>query len=188
MARDVQLSTYSARVCAIPLRVARSEEQPHTFFCLCILSFCTLKNARMRRRDFLKAAVLMPAVATADVPAHLWQGYDFSTGPPVHQRLNQGPFGDRSRRRLANDSVYVSIREATAQSRVRAGWLCLGRKWPFAGREGWPGDAGATRRENVQPAVCGRSVHPLRLAECANTARSAGSKPSFSSGDGCGQA
>ena len=34
----------------------------------------------------------MPAVATADVPAHLWQGYDFSPGPPVHQRLNQGPF------------------------------------------------------------------------------------------------
>ena len=46
----------------------------------------------MRRRDFLKAAVFMPAVATADVPAHLWQGYDFSPGPPVHQRLNQGPF------------------------------------------------------------------------------------------------
>jgi len=46
----------------------------------------------MRRRDFLKAAALVPAVATADVPAHLWQGYDFSPGPPVHQRLNQGPF------------------------------------------------------------------------------------------------
>src|SRR5882724_11951097 len=46
----------------------------------------------MRRRDFLKAAVFMPAVATADVPAHLWQGYDFSPGPPVQQRLNQGPF------------------------------------------------------------------------------------------------
>jgi hypothetical protein len=46
----------------------------------------------MRRRDFLKAAALMPAVASADVPAHLWQGYDFSPGPPAHQRLNQGPF------------------------------------------------------------------------------------------------
>ena len=46
----------------------------------------------MRRRDFLKAAALVPAVATADVPAHLWQGYDFSPGPPVHQRLNQGSF------------------------------------------------------------------------------------------------
>ena len=28
----------------------------------------------------------------ADVPDHLWQGYDFGPGPKVADRLNQGPF------------------------------------------------------------------------------------------------
>ena len=48
----------------------------------------------MRRRDLLKAAVVVPAAmaANADVPAHLWQGYDFGSGPSVAERLNQGPF------------------------------------------------------------------------------------------------
>jgi len=48
----------------------------------------------MLRRDLLKGAVVLPAAiaAAADVPEHLWQGFDFGSGPPVHQRLNQGPF------------------------------------------------------------------------------------------------
>jgi hypothetical protein len=49
----------------------------------------------MRRRELLKAVAVMPAAlaaARADVPAHLWQGYDFGAGPPVRERLNQGPF------------------------------------------------------------------------------------------------
>lgn len=48
----------------------------------------------MRRRDLLKSAVLLPSVvaAGADIPAHLWQGYEFGSGPSVRDRLNQGPF------------------------------------------------------------------------------------------------
>ncbi len=49
----------------------------------------------MRRRDLLKAAVVVPTAAlaaSADLPAHLWQGYDFGSGPSVPERLNQGPF------------------------------------------------------------------------------------------------
>src|SRR5256884_9043360 len=47
----------------------------------------------MNRRDLLKSAVLLPAVAAAgDVPAHLWQGYEFGAGPAARERLNQGPF------------------------------------------------------------------------------------------------
>src|SRR2546421_9737413 len=47
----------------------------------------------MNRRDLLKGAVLLPAVAAAgDVPTHLWQGYEFGSGPLVRERLNQGPF------------------------------------------------------------------------------------------------
>jgi hypothetical protein len=48
----------------------------------------------MRRRDLLKGVIVLPAVlaANGDVPAHLWQGYEFGSGPPVRERLNQGPF------------------------------------------------------------------------------------------------
>ncbi len=53
----------------------------------------------MRRRDFLKsslavavAAELGTGKAQAFVPAHNWSKYDFGSGPPVTDRLNQGPF------------------------------------------------------------------------------------------------
>jgi hypothetical protein len=47
----------------------------------------------MKRRDLLKGASVLPALAArADVPGHLWQGFDFGAGPPVRERLNQGPF------------------------------------------------------------------------------------------------
>lgn len=54
----------------------------------------------MRRRDFVKMGALLagagsvaPGNLLADVPDHLWQGYNFGPGPLVHDRLNQGPFG-----------------------------------------------------------------------------------------------
>jgi hypothetical protein len=53
----------------------------------------------MKRRDFLKAgsagalaAGLGLGKAHAFVPAHNWDGYDFGSGPPVKDRLYQGPF------------------------------------------------------------------------------------------------
>jgi len=53
----------------------------------------------MRRRDFLKSSVALAAAAEfastraqAIVPAHNWGKYDFGSGPPVSDRLNQGPF------------------------------------------------------------------------------------------------
>jgi hypothetical protein len=49
------------------------------------------------RRQFLKASAALaavgPALARAEVPTHLWQGHDFGPGPPVPDRLDQGPFG-----------------------------------------------------------------------------------------------
>jgi len=54
----------------------------------------------MRRRDFVKTALgltagssLMPGRILADVPDHLWEGYDFNSAPHVTNRLDQGPFG-----------------------------------------------------------------------------------------------
>lgn len=50
----------------------------------------------MRRRDLFKTAAALgalPVGARADVPTHLWAGYDFGSGPQAADRLNQGPFG-----------------------------------------------------------------------------------------------
>jgi hypothetical protein len=53
----------------------------------------------MQRRDFLKSSVALAVAAElgtgkaqAFVPAHNWAKYDFGSGPPVTDRLNQGPF------------------------------------------------------------------------------------------------
>jgi hypothetical protein len=52
----------------------------------------------MDRRDFLKtgaalaAAGISPRTGSAYVPTHNWDKYDFGSGPPVQDRLNQGPF------------------------------------------------------------------------------------------------
>src|ERR1700712_763435 len=53
----------------------------------------------MDRRKFLQrsalgsvAAVGLPRLANAFVPAHNWDGYDFGPGPVITDRLNQGPF------------------------------------------------------------------------------------------------
>ena len=44
----------------------------------------------MKRRDFMKTGVL--GAATAYVPPHNFDKYDFGRGPTVRDRLNQGPF------------------------------------------------------------------------------------------------
>src|ERR1022692_2903226 len=53
----------------------------------------------MKRRDFLKTSVALAVAAEIGtgkaqglVPAHNWGNYDFGSGPPVTDRLNQGPF------------------------------------------------------------------------------------------------
>ena len=53
----------------------------------------------MRRRDFMKAGAALAGASSfvprrmwADVPDHLWEGYNFGC-PPVSNRLDQGPFG-----------------------------------------------------------------------------------------------
>jgi len=54
----------------------------------------------MRRRNFVKTSLGLTAGSSiaaqlmwADVPDHLWQGYDFGAAPAVANRLDQGPFG-----------------------------------------------------------------------------------------------
>src|SRR5579863_4366575 len=46
----------------------------------------------MRRRDLLKAAVLLPALAQGDITAGLAQDCNCGFAPPPADRLDQGPF------------------------------------------------------------------------------------------------
>jgi hypothetical protein len=53
----------------------------------------------MKRRDFLKTSIALAVAAEigtgkakAFVPAHDWAKHDFGSGPPLADRLNQGPF------------------------------------------------------------------------------------------------
>ncbi len=46
----------------------------------------------MRRRDLLKGAVLIPALARSGASTQLDQGGELSFGPASRERLNQGPF------------------------------------------------------------------------------------------------
>ena len=53
----------------------------------------------MQRRHFLKSGIAVAVAAELGtrkaegfVPAHNWGNYDFGSGPPVTDRLNQGPF------------------------------------------------------------------------------------------------
>src|SRR4029453_3723533 len=51
--------------------------------------------AAMRRRDFIQAAgaaALLASVRSRAAAVHNFDGYDFGPGPPVSQRLYQGPF------------------------------------------------------------------------------------------------
>jgi hypothetical protein len=50
--------------------------------------------------------MLLPKHALADVPDHLWQGYDFGS-PQVSNRLNQGPFG------ISQDEGWYTIFSTT---------------------------------------------------------------------------
>ena len=46
----------------------------------------------MRRRDLLKGAVLLPALARAGGSIDPGRGCDLNFGPAATSRLNQGPF------------------------------------------------------------------------------------------------
>ncbi len=57
----------------------------------------------------MKAAAVasLARQARADVPTHLWSGYDFGSGPQVAERLNQGPFG------IEQDEGWFTIASTT---------------------------------------------------------------------------
>lgn len=83
----------------------------------------------MRRRDLLKGAVVLPAALAADVPSHLWQGYQFVSGPPVRERLNQGPFD------IDQDQGWQTVLFTTSSERPlrNPGLGLIGYAWEESG-------------------------------------------------------
>ena len=83
----------------------------------------------MDRRDLLKSALVLPASLAANVPAHLWQGHEFGSGPPVRDRLNQGPFD------IDQDQGWQTILFTTASERPlrNPGLGLVGYAWEESG-------------------------------------------------------
>jgi len=85
----------------------------------------------MRRRDILKAAAVtsLGKGLRADVPTHLWSGYDFGPGPRVTGRLNQGPFG------IEQDEGWFTLAATTPSERPAAnfGLGLVGYTWEEGG-------------------------------------------------------
>jgi hypothetical protein len=86
----------------------------------------------MRRRDLLLAAAAVAAAhkdLRADVPTHLWGGYDFGPGPKVTGRLNQGPFG------IEQDEGWFTIAATTVSERPvpNFGLGLVGYAWEESG-------------------------------------------------------
>ncbi len=101
----------------------------------------------MKRRDFIKSGAAMAMLSGAsaihaDVPDHLWDGYDFGPGPAVRNRLNQGPFG------VEQDEGWYTIESTTASEKpVRNFGLGLvGYTW----EEGGPSLAARAGKETLE--------------------------------------
>jgi hypothetical protein len=109
----------------------------------------------MNRRNLLKGVLLLPALsaARADVPAHLWEGYDFTPGPPVHDRLNQGPFD------VDQDEGWQTILFTTPSERPlrNPGLGLVGYAWEESG----PSLAARAGRETLEQHVDKMSSLPF---------------------------
>ena len=86
----------------------------------------------LHRRDFIKTGgtlALATGITRADVPDHLWSGYDFGAPPKVADRLNQGPFGIEQ-----DDGWYTIMATTPSDQPVRNYGLGLvGYTWEESG-------------------------------------------------------
>ena len=134
----------------------------------------------MRRRDLLKGAVLLPALARAGGSTRPSQDSDLNFGPASEERLNQGPF------EIDQDQGWQTVLFTTPSERPlrNPGLGLVGYTWEESG----PGNARAARGEDLEPAVRGRSLHSLRLAQRAISPRTPRSRSGLGPDDGCGEA
>ena len=99
----------------------------------------------MHRRQLLKGLIALPPALAADVPAHLWQGFDFGSGPPVRERLNQGPF------EIDQDQGWQTVLFTTPSERPirNPGLGLVGYAW----EEGGPSLAARAGKETLEQHV-----------------------------------
>jgi hypothetical protein len=108
------------------------------------------------RRRLLGAgasAVAAGPLLRADVPDHLWQGYDFGPGPKVTDRLNQGPFP------VEQDQGWRSLSTTTPSAKPVRNFgvgLC-GYTW----EEGGPSMAARAGRQTLENHVEGMASLPF---------------------------
>jgi len=110
----------------------------------------------MRRRDLLQAAaVLAPlgGAARADVPAHLWSGYNFGPAPKAAGRLNQGPFS------IEQDQGWFTVAATTPSDGPvpNFGMGLVGYAWEESG----PSLAARAGRESLEEHVEKMASLPL---------------------------
>ena len=98
----------------------------------------------MRRRDLLKAAVLLPALVRAG-DSRLGQGCDLSLGPAAGERLNQGPFD------IDQDQGWQTVLFTTPSERPlrNPGLGLVGYSWEESG----PSLAARAGRETLEQHV-----------------------------------
>lgn len=111
---------------------------------------------KINRRTFFKtagaAAALsaLPRPARAFVPAHNWDGYDFGGGPPVSNRLNQGPFPIYAPEEVVPGSHVVM---ATTPSREPVPNFGMGLVTYLCDEAGWPVQEGVPTARLIEELV-----------------------------------
>src|SRR5882672_760882 len=96
----------------------------------------------MRRRELLKGAVLLPAIARADLATRVC---DFGPGPTSRERLDQGPFG------IEQDEGWQTVLFTTSSERPQRnpGLGLIGYTWEESG----PSLAARAGRESLEQHV-----------------------------------
>jgi hypothetical protein len=99
----------------------------------------------MRRRDLLKGAVLLPALARANIATGLKQDCDCGFAPPVKDRLDQGPFD------IDQDQGWQTVLFTTPSERPlrNPGLGLVGYSWEESG----PSLAARAGRESIEQHV-----------------------------------
>jgi len=102
-------------------------------------------NNEMRRRDLLKGAILLPALARAGVAVGMGQGRDFGSEWAVGERLDQGPFD------IEQDQGWQTILFTTPSERPlrNPGLGLVGYSWEESG----PSLAARAGRETLEQHV-----------------------------------
>ncbi len=135
----------------------------------------------MDRRSFLNFAAatgltvgLYKASANASVPEHNWDKYDWGSGPPVRDRLYQGPFPQYGPAAVVPESDVSMVTSPSKDIVSNYGMGLMVYASDDTGPLRVPGQTtGTDTRRSDQAALRAEDLHPTQLARCPETARPA---------------